>query len=83
MNNITLPKAYDPKNVEDKLSKIWKEKGLFKAQIDEKKQPYTIVIPPPNITGVLHMGHCLIMVPLLPGRPESLLRKRQARVWTG
>lgn len=59
MNNITLPKAYDPKNVEDKLSKIWKEKGLFKAQIDEKKQPYTIVIPPPNITGVLHMGHGL------------------------
>jgi len=54
-----LPKAYDPKLVEEKLSKLWKEKQVFKPQLDEAKKPYVIVIPPPNITGVLHMGHGL------------------------
>jgi valyl-tRNA synthetase len=54
-----LPKAYDPKLVEEKLAKLWQEKQVFKSQIDENKRPYVIVIPPPNITGALHVGHGL------------------------
>ena len=54
-----LEKQYNPKNVEDKHYKIWEEKKYFHAQIDENKKPYTIVIPPPNITGSLHMGHAM------------------------
>ncbi len=54
-----LPKAYDPKLVEEKLSKLWHQNNLFKANINEDKKPYVIVIPPPNITGALHMGHGL------------------------
>ena len=57
MNDI--PKAYNPKLTEDKWYKYWEDKGLFEASIDAKKRPYTIVIPPPNITGILHMGHAL------------------------
>lgn len=54
-----LAKAYDPKQVEERLYKEWTEKGYFTPEIDENKEPYTIVIPPPNITGQLHMGHAL------------------------
>ncbi|MDR1683955.1 MAG: valine--tRNA ligase [Elusimicrobiota bacterium] len=54
-----LPKAYDPKLVEETLSKRWQKSGVFKAEIDANKKPFTIVIPPPNITGALHMGHGL------------------------
>ena len=54
-----LPKAYDPKEVEKKWYEHWKEKGYFRASANSKKKPYTIVIPPPNITGILHMGHAL------------------------
>lgn len=54
-----LPKAYDPKLVEETLSKLWQEKRVFKSAIDKSKKPYVIVIPPPNITGALHMGHGL------------------------
>lgn len=56
-NNIA--KTYDPKQVEDKLYMEWMEKGYFHAVADKTKKPYTIVIPPPNITGQLHMGHAL------------------------
>jgi valyl-tRNA synthetase len=52
-----LEKTYDPKQVEDRLYKKWMEKDYFHAVIDQDKKPYTIVIPPPNITGQLHMGH--------------------------
>lgn len=54
-----LEKVYDPKDFEDKIYREWEEKGCFKAEIDPEKTPYTIVIPPPNITGQLHMGHAL------------------------
>ena len=54
-----LAKTYSPKEFEDRLYKDWEEKGYFHAEIDPKKKPYTIVIPPPNITGQLHMGHAL------------------------
>ena len=54
-----LEKIYDPKIVEERLYNTWLEKKYFHAKIDKKKQPYTIVMPPPNITGQLHMGHAL------------------------
>ncbi len=54
-----LPKAYTPHEVEDRLYKSWEEKGYFSASPDPSKKPYSIVIPPPNITGILHMGHAL------------------------
>jgi len=52
-------KAYNPKEVEDKLYRLWEKSGFFKAKIDPKKKPYVICIPPPNVTGSLHMGHAL------------------------
>ena len=52
-----LAKTYDPQSVEDRLYKFWVDGGFFHAEIDPEKEPYTIVIPPPNITGQLHMGH--------------------------
>lgn len=52
-----LPKTYDPSATEDKLYKTWEEKGYFNAEVDKNKKPFTIVIPPPNVTGQLHMGH--------------------------
>ena len=54
-----LSKLYEPKEVEDKIYKYWMDNECFKAEVDSKKKPYTIVIPPPNITGQLHMGHAL------------------------
>ncbi len=54
-----LAKTYDPKSFEDKTYKFWMDKGYFTAKSDPDKTPYTIVIPPPNITGQLHMGHAL------------------------
>ena len=57
--NRNLAKTYDPTQVEDKLYKNWTDKGYFHAVPDKDKKPFTIVIPPPNITGQLHMGHAL------------------------
>ena len=54
-----LAKTYDPKGIEDKLYQKWLEKKYFHAEVDRSKKPFTIVIPPPNITGQLHMGHAL------------------------
>lgn len=54
-----LSKTYDPKNVEDKLYNFWIENGFFKAHVNKNKKSYTIVMPPPNVTGKLHMGHAL------------------------
>lgn len=54
-----LSKTYSPKDFEDRLYKFWEESGFFKAERDPRKKPYTIVMPPPNITGQLHMGHAL------------------------
>ena len=54
-----LAKKYDPKNVEDRIYKTWLEHKYFHAERQEGKKTYTIVIPPPNITGQLHMGHAL------------------------
>ena len=54
-----LEKLYDPKQVEDRTYQFWQDGGYFKAQVDPNKKPYTIMMPPPNITGQLHMGHAL------------------------
>ncbi len=54
-----LAKTYDPKGIEDRLYQKWMDKKYFHAEVDETKKPFTIVIPPPNITGQLHMGHAL------------------------
>ncbi|MCH5321611.1 MAG: valine--tRNA ligase [Eubacterium sp.] len=54
-----LAKQYDPKDVEDRTYKFWCDNKYFHAEVNPKKKPYTIVIPPPNITGQLHMGHAL------------------------
>lgn len=54
-----MDKVYNPSNVEEKWINIWQEKNLFSPKIDKLKKPFTIVIPPPNITGALHMGHAL------------------------
>lgn len=54
-----MAKAYNPKEVEDKIYDFWQEGNYFHAEVDKDKKPYTIVMPPPNITGQLHMGHAL------------------------
>ena len=54
-----LAKQYDPKGVEDRIYRNWCDKGYFHTQIDRSKKPYTIVMPPPNVTGQLHMGHAM------------------------
>jgi valyl-tRNA synthetase len=59
MESRNIAKVYDPEQVEGKLYQQWMEKGYFRAEVDEEKEPYCIVIPPPNITGQLHMGHAL------------------------
>ena len=52
---------YEPSEFEEKIYKDWNEKGYFTAKVDKTRTPYTIVIPPPNVTGKLHMGHALVM----------------------
>ena len=54
-----LEKTYNPSDIEDKLYKKWMDKKYFHAEVDRSKKPFTIVMPPPNITGQLHMGHAL------------------------
>ena len=54
-----LAKSYNPKEVEDKIYDFWMKGGFFRAEVDRSKKPYTIVMPPPNITGQLHIGHAL------------------------
>lgn len=54
-----LAKTYEPQEVEDRIYRFWEEGGYFHAEAHPDKKPYTIVMPPPNITGQLHMGHAL------------------------
>ena len=57
MSQDTLTKGYEPQEVEQRWYAYWEKEGLFAAQDVSDKPPYSIVIPPPNVTGVLHMGH--------------------------
>ena len=54
-----LEKNYNPADIEDRLYEKWQEKKYFQCRRDRSKKPFTIVMPPPNITGQLHMGHAL------------------------
>ena len=57
--NKELAKTYDPKGIEDRLYQKWLDKGYFHAEVNPNKKPFTIMMPPPNVTGQLHMGHAL------------------------
>ncbi|EPZ53844.1 tRNA synthetases class I family protein [[Clostridium] sordellii ATCC 9714] len=59
MENTNLSKTYNPKDFESRLYSKWVEEGLFKSKPNPNKKPFTIMLPPPNITGQLHMGHAL------------------------
>ncbi len=54
-----LPKVYEPQAVESRIYDMWQKGGYFHAEVDESKKPFTIVMPPPNVTGQLHMGHAM------------------------
>ena len=56
-----IPKAYDPKAVEQRIYDLWLEGGYFTPEIDRSREPFVIIMPPPNVTGELHMGHALTM----------------------
>ena len=58
-NSKNIATTYDPKEFEDRLYKWWEEEGFFTPKVDKSKKPYTIIMPPPNITGQLHLGHAL------------------------
>ncbi len=60
MTESTMNKVYNPKSVEDKWYKFWEENNLFRAEVRKDKKPFSIVIPPPNVTGSLHIGHALV-----------------------
>src|SRR5512136_886211 len=59
MASRVLEKSYDPHQVEEKWYQVWTEKNYFRADESSTRRPYSIVIPPPNVTGVLHIGHAL------------------------
>ncbi len=59
MEEKELNKVYNPKDVEGRIYETWQKKGYFRAEVNKSKKPFTIVMPPPNITGRLHMGHAM------------------------
>ena len=61
MSQYTLPKTYDFKTVEERLYEWWESNGYFKPRIEPERQPYVISIPPPNVTGELHLGHAMFV----------------------
>jgi valyl-tRNA synthetase len=56
---VTLPKAYEPEDIEKRWYETWEREGVFRADPESPREPYSIVLPPPNVTGALHMGHAL------------------------
>jgi valyl-tRNA synthetase len=59
LNQAEIPKTYDPKAVEGRIYEEWERSGAFDAEPNPEKEPYCVVLPPPNVTGALHMGHAL------------------------
>ena len=59
MSQAEIPKTYDPRAVEGRIYEEWERTGAFEADPNPEKEPYCIVLPPPNVTGALHMGHAL------------------------
>ena len=68
-----LPKVYEPQQVEDRIYKMWEDADCFNGDPDPKKKPFSIVMPPPNVTGQLHMGHAIppsgSPAPITPASP--------------
>ena len=58
-SGANIPKTYDPQSFERKWYAFWEERKFFHDDVDESRAPYSVVIPPPNVTGQLHMGHAL------------------------
>ena len=69
-----LDKNYNPQETEGEIYKKWEEKGLFKGDVNSKKPPFSLVMPPPNVTGSLHMGHALD-----DSLPDVVLRYKRMR----
>ncbi|MCL1830927.1 MAG: class I tRNA ligase family protein, partial [Oscillospiraceae bacterium] len=67
-----LEKTYNHSQVEDRIYKMWMDGGYFDAKVDKSKQPYTIIMPPPNITGQLHIGHAMNNT-----LPDILIRQKR------
>ena len=61
-----MAKAYEPGATEDRVYRFWESKGYFKGRPDPDKQPFSIVMPPPNVTGELHIGHAPVVTPSEP-----------------
>lgn len=59
MMSVSMPKSYEPQQVEPRIYEYWLQQRVFEAEVDPQRPPYCIVIPPPNVTGILHMGHAL------------------------
>ena len=86
--DFEMEKVYNPQAIEDKLYQMWEESGAFVAHRVEGKKPFTIVMPPPNITGKLHMGHamdCLLQdAPIryhrMKGEPHPLAARHGPRL---
>ena len=72
-----LSKVYEPKEVERSIYEMWEAGGYFHAEQDETKKPFTIVMPPPNVTGQLHMGHAMDAT-----LQDTLIRFCGCQVWT-
>jgi len=56
-----IPKAYDPRAVEERLYRFWEESGYFMPRVDPKRRPFTIIMPPPNVSGDLHLGSAMFV----------------------
>ena len=85
-----LPKVYEPQQVESKIYDMWQRGGYFHAEVDESKKPFTIVMPPPNVTGQLHMGHAMdatLQDTLIRGSSKSIdsriPQKLRAKIFRG
>ncbi len=58
---MKISKTYNPKQVEDKIYQLWEKSGFLKANPKSKKQPFCIIMPPPNANGILHIGHAVFV----------------------
>jgi valyl-tRNA synthetase len=75
---VPMAKSYDPKNVEQAWYEWWEEEGFFKPEMGSTKPKFVIVIPPPNVTGALHIGHALVRISQSP-RSASLIAHTRTR----
>ena len=76
-----LAKQYAPQGTEDRIYQNWCDKGYFHTQIDRSKKPFTIVMPPPNVTGQLHMGHAMDETPCGCPAPTTPRLPPRPRLW--